>query len=648
MASSESVKETMEQADLMSDRFAQIRSGWQLPVTVMSVASCLFHLYVLILHPLPPWVFRSAHLTFALVIAFSLIPMRKNASGALYTVIDLVLVAVSLFVMAYVAVYFEEMTPRAGAVPEFWDVVVGTLAIVVLLEATRRLSGWPIVILVIIFIAYGLAGSYFPGPLFGRDYEYDRLISFIFSIDGIYGVPLNSSAVYVFLFILFGSFLQATGASRFFIDLSLGLSGRFRGGPAKVAIVASSFFGTLAGSSTANVVVTGTFTIPLMIRSGVPRVNAGATEAVASTGGQIMPPIMGAGAFLMAEILGVPYGQIVVSAIFPALLYYIALFVLTDLDAGKRGLKGLPASELPSLWGTLVRGGHLLVPLVVLVVFLIGYDLSPYRAAVYALVSNIIVSFFRRISRLNWSKVKQAFVRTAGSILDIAATTAAAGIIVGVLAISGLGGRLASIVIDVAGGNLEGVLFLTMIVSIILGMGMPSVAAYAVAASVAAPSIISIGVPPLAAHLFIFYFASISAITPPVALASFAASSLCGASLWKVSGRAMVLGMAGYIVPYMFVNETALLLIGEYSVVTLISALVFTTLGFFGVAAAVTRWFFQPLARWQQALYLAGGAALIKLGIWTDLVGVGLIVLGSLPQIFSYVSNRRPTAKEAD
>ena len=452
----------------------------------------------------------------------------------------------------------------------------------------------------------------------------------------------------MFLFILFGSFLQATGASRFFIDLSLGLSGRFRGGPAKVAIVASSFFGTMAGSSTANVVVTGTFTIPLMIRSGVPRVNAGATEAVASTGGQIMPPIMGAGAFLMAEILGVPYGQIVVSAIFPALLYYIALFVLTDLDAGKRGLKGLPASELPSLWGTLMRGGHLLVPLVVLVVFLIGYDLSPYRAAVYALVSNIIVSFFRRMSRLDWSKVKQAFVRTAGSILEIAATTAAAGIIVAVLAISGLGGRLASIVIDVAGGNLEGVLFLTMIVSIILGMGMPSVAAYAVAASVAAPSIISIGVPPLAAHLFVFYFASISAITPPVALASFAASSLCGASLWKVSGRAMVLGMAGYIVPYMFVNETALLLIGEYSAGALISALVFTTLGFFGVAAAVTRWFFQPLARWQQALYLAGGAALIKLGIWTDLVGVGMIVLGSLPQIFSYVSNRRPTAKGAD
>ena len=484
-----------------------------------------------------------------------------------------------------------------------------------------------------IFIVYGLAGSYFPGILVGRDYSYKRVISFIFSLNGIYGVPLNSSAVYVFLFILFGSFLQATGASRFFIDLALGLSGRYRGGPAKVAIVASSFFGTMAGSSTANVVVTGTFTIPLMIRTGVPRVNAGATEAVASTGGQIMPPIMGAGAFLMAEILGIPYGEIIISAMFPAFLYYVAVFILTDLDSAKRGLVGLPRSEIPGLLGTLSRGGHLLLPLVVLVVSLIVFDLSPYRAAMWALASNVAVSFVRRASWLDWRKVLDAMVRTAGSVLEIATTTAAAGVIVGVLLMTGMGGRFASIVVDVSKGDLDIALVLTMGVSIILGMGMPSVAAYAVAASVAAPGIILMGVPPLAAHMFVFYFASISAITPPVALASFAAASLSEASLWRVSGRAMVLGMAGYLVPFVFVKEPALLLIGDFAPLDVISAVFFTTLGFFAVAAAVTRWLLEPLARWQQVVYLAAGVALIQPGLWTDLVGVGLMLLATAPQL---------------
>ena len=634
----EAAKSGFEERDLTSDRFENIRPGWHGLVVAISVAMCLFHLWVLLFYPLPTWVFRSGHLTFALVITLCLVPVRKGASGPLATALDLALIATCLIVMAYVAGFHEEMSPRAGASPEFWDIVIGTAAIAVLLEGTRRLSGWPIVILVLIFLVYGLAGSFFPGPLVGRDYSYERVITFVFSLHGIYGVPLNSSAVYVFLFILFGSFLQATGASKFFIDLALGLSGRFRGGPAKVAIVASSFFGTMAGSSTANVVVTGTFTIPMMIRTSVPRVNAGATEAVASTGGQLVPPIMGAGAFLMAEILGIPYGNIIISAIFPAFLYYVAVFILTDLDSAKRGLVGLPRSEIPPLLGTLARGGHLLLPLVVLVVALIGFDLSPYRAAMYALLSNIAISFVRRASWLNWRKILDAMVRTAGSVLEIATTTASAGIIVGVLLMTGMGGRFASIVVDVSQGNLDVALVLTMFVSIVLGMGMPSVAAYAVAASVAAPGIIQLGVPPLAAHMFVFYFASISAITPPVALASFAAASLSEASLWKVSGRAMVLGMAGYLVPYVFVHETALLLIGDYTPFDVISAVFFTTLGFFAVAAAVTRWFFLPLARWQQIVYLTAGVTLIELGFWTDVIGIGLLILASLPQLIHWVT----------
>ena len=636
----EAAKSGFGERDLTSDRFENIRPGWHGPVVAISVAMCLFHLWVLLFYPLPPWVFRSGHLTFALIITFCLVPVRKGASGPLATTLDLVLMATSLLVLAYITVFEEEMTPRVGALPITWDVVVATANVLVLLEATRRLSGWPIVILVMIFIVYGLAGSYFPGLLMGRDYRYERVITFVFGVNGIYGVPLNSSAVYVFLFILFGSFLQATGASRFFIDLALGLSGRFRGGPAKVAIIASSFFGTMAGSSTANVVVTGTFTIPMMIRTGMPRVNAGATEAVASTGGQIVPPIMGAGAFLMAEILGIPYGEIIITAIFPAFLYYVAVFILTDLDSAKRGLVGLPRSEIPPLFGTLMRGGHLLLPLVVLVVCLIAYDLSPYRAAMWGLVSNIAISVVRRASWLNWRKVLDAMVRTAGSVLEIATTTAAAGVIVGVLLMTGMGGRFASIVVDVSQGNLGLALVLTMGVSIILGMGMPSVAAYAVAASVAAPGIINMGVPPLAAHMFVFYFASISAITPPVALASFAAASLAEASLWKVSGRAMVLGMAGYLVPFVFVNEPALLLIGDFTALDVISAVFFTTLGFFAVAAAVTRWLFEPLARWQQVVYLAAGITMIETGLWSDLIGIGLMVLASAPQLVRRLARR--------
>lgn len=633
------------QRDLTSDRFAQIRPGWRPVVTALGIASCLFHLYVLILAPMPPWVFRSAHLTFALVITFCVAPMRRGATSAPSVVVDLLLIVLSLVVMAYVAVMHEVMTPRAGAVPEVWDVIVGTIAIVVLLEATRRLSGWPIVVLILLFIGYGLAGSWFPGPFYGRDYEYERVISFVFSLNGIYGAPLNSSAVYVFLFILFGSVLQATGASRFFIDLALGLSGRYRGGPAKVAIIASSFFGTMAGSSTANVVVTGTFTIPLMVRSGVRREMAGATEAVASTGGQLMPPIMGAGAFLMAETLGIPYGEIILAAIIPAFLYYVAVFILTDLDSARRGLEGLPQNKIPRIMGTLRRGGHLLLPLVVLVVALMGYDLSPYRAAIFALLANVVVSFFRRSSWLSVRSVIDAMERTAVSVLEIATTTASAGVIVGVLAMSGLGGRVASIVIDASGGNLDLALVLTMFVSIVLGMGMPSVAAYAVAASVAAPSIVQMGVPPLAAHMFVFYFASISAITPPVALASFAAASLSQASLWRVSMRAMVLGMAGYLVPYVFVNEPALLLIGDVVPHTLLAAVAVTTLGFFAVAAAVTGWLISPLALWQRLLYLTAGVTLIKLGLVSDLIGLGLIVVASTPQVLARLRRRDSNAK---
>ena len=393
--------------------------------------------------------FRSGHLTFALILTPCAVPFKKNSSSIWPVLFDLVVITLSLVVMAYVVFFYEEMTPRAGALPELWDVVMGTAAILVLLECTRRLSGWPIVILVLIFIMYGLNGSYFLGLFEGRDYDFDRLISFIFSLNGIYTVPLKSSAVYVYLFILFGGFLQATGASQFFIDLALGLSGRYRGGPAKVAIVASSFFGTMAGSSTANVVVTGTFTIPMMIRTGVPRVFAGAIEAVASTGGQLVPPIMGAGAFLMAEILGILYGEIIISAILPAALYYLAVFILTDLDAGKRGLKGLSPDEIVPLSATLRQNGHLLVPLVVLVYFLVILDLSPYRAAFFALLSNLIVSPFRFSSRINTRKVIDAMVGTAGSVLEIATTTASAGIIVAVLSMTGLGGRMASIVVDV-------------------------------------------------------------------------------------------------------------------------------------------------------------------------------------------------------
>ena len=629
------------QRDLTSDRYSSLRPGVRRVVTAISIASCLFHLYVLILAPMAPWIFRSAHLTFALVITFCVVPMRKAAGGAPSVFVDIVLICSSLAVMGYIAQFHEEMAPRAGAAPEIWDVVIGTVAILVLLEATRRLSGWPIVILILCFIVYALAGSWFPGPLYGRDYNYERVVSFVFSLNGIYGTPLNSSAVYVFLFILFGSILQATGASQLFIDLALGLSGRFRGGPAKVAIVSSSFFGTMAGSSTANVVVTGTFTIPLMIRSGVPRVIAGATEAVASTGGQIVPPIMGAGAFLMAEILGVPYGEIILAAMFPAFLYYVAVFILTDLDSARRGLFGLPRDQIPLLLKTIVRSGHLLLPLVVLVVALLIYDLSPYRAAIFALLANVAVSFLRRSSWLTVRSVVGAMERTAGSVLEIATTTASAGIIVGVLAMSGLGGRFASIVVDLSQGNLNLALVLTMFVSIVLGMGMPSVAAYAVAASVAAPGIIQMGVPPLAAHMFVFYFACISAITPPVALASFAAASLSEASLWTVSLRAMVLGMAGYLVPYVFVNEPALLLIGEYSAGALVIAVLFTTLGFFGVAAAVTGWLLKPLALWQRGVYLTAGITMLKLGLVSDLVGIGLMAVASLPQVLAKLRERQ-------
>lgn len=567
----------------------------------------------------------TVHLTFVLVLAFLLIPGRRAAAHA-PTPFDWALIAASLVVMVYVFTTFKELTGRAGVFPTREDVVVGTLLVVAVIEAARRSTGLALPILCAIFILYVFAGPWLPGLLAHKGFRFASLVSFLFSDNGIYGVPIGVSARYVYLFILFGAFIEASGIGKFIVHLALSIAGSRRGGPAKVSIITSSLFGTASGSSVANVMVDGVINIPLMKATGFRGAVAGGVEAMNSTGGQIVPPVMGAAAFLMAEIIGVPYSQIAIAAIGPALLYYVAAFWMIDLYAASAHLHGLPREQLPRFRSVIVQHGYLLLPLVVLLYMIMGLGASPFRAALYALATTVVLSWLRADTRLNLRKIVGAMEDGAKRTIEIGATCAGAGIIVGVLSLTGLGGKFSELLIDIAGGSLLLALIATMVVAIILGMGMPTTAAYAIGASVLAPALIKLGVAPLPAHMFLFYFAVISAVTPPVALASFAAASLAKAPMWDTALQAVRLSIAGFIVPYMFVYGPALLVGVEAWQPTLL-ALGTATIGTLCLAAAAIGYLTRPAHMVERALLLVAALTLIRPGIATDMIGFGLLVL---------------------
>jgi TRAP transporter 4TM/12TM fusion protein len=525
--------------------------------------------------------------------------------------------------------------------PNTQDLVTAGIGILLVLEFARRTAGLIMPLIAITFIAYCFVGPWMPGILFHRGVSFDQLLVELFNNNGVLGTIVQVSASFIIMFVVFATFLQTSKAGDYFNDFALALVGRLRGGPAKVTVISGILFGTISGSAVANVVASGAFTIPMMRRVGYDRATAGAVEATSSTGGQITPPVMGAGAFIMAEVLGIPYTEIALAGLIPALLFYIANYIHCDLNARKSGIRGLPREELPR-WVHIARHAYMAAPLVLLIYMLVQ-GFSPFRAAAWGIAATLVIMYgttlVHRVLRQGQNPITAvvaALVETATSIyatlhgsmremMQLIAVCAAAGIVAGVIGVTGVGGRFATMLLDVAGTSAFLAMVFAMVVAIILGMGVPTTAAYAIAAAVVAPGLIRIGVPPLSAHMFIFYFAILSAITPPVALASFAAASMARADMWKTSVIALKLGLATFIVPYMFWISPALLAQGP--ILGILQAFATAALGVYLLACATEGWMQNgPLPLPLRLLSGAFGLGLMVPELWTDLGGIVVAV----------------------
>lgn len=558
--------------------------------------------------------------TAAAIIAGWLFSSRDR--GRIYPA-DVLLCFASVAVLGYILFVVGGLRMRAGtamAQPgDLWAAVTGVMLI---LELTRRLTGLALVIIVGVFIAYSFLGPWLPGFLNHRGYTATRFFTYIFTDQGVLGDPIAVSSTYIILFIVFAAFLQASRVGDYFVNFAFACAGQARGGPAKVAVFASGLMGMINGTSAGNVVSTGSLTIPLMKRVGYSPKSSAAIEATASSGGQILPPIMGAGAFIMAEVTGIPYTDIVVAAIIPALLYFVSVYFMVDLQALKLNMKGLPRSELPR-FDVLVKQIYLFLPIIILIYTLFaGY--SVIRAGAMGMAAAAMVSWLTP-HKMGPRQIFRALELGARMSIQMVAVCAAAGVIVGVIALTGVGARFSTLLLTIADQNQYLAMFFAMCISIVLGMGMPTTAAYAVAAAVVAPGLISLGVPVLVAHFFVFYYAVMSAITPPVALAAYAGAALSGSDPMKTSVEAFRLGLAAFIVPFMFFSSHELLMQGE--ALDIIHATVSALLGMFLLSAGVIGYFFGPVAMVLRIVLIGAAMSMISVGWITDLVGLSVALI---------------------
>lgn len=590
-------------------------------VMAIAVTMSLFHLYIAFSGPPNAFVLRSTHLGFALVLAFLSMPglLRRRPAGP--GVFDWLLAGAAIAACAYPIVestYFNTRMVYVGPV-SLTDMLFAGLMMLVVLEGTRRMIGMILPITAVLFLGYQVA---FTNVDLVRLLEYQYMTT-----DAIFGIPTQVSATYVVLFVLFGALCERFGVGRLFMDFALALTGHTAGGPAKVAVVSSGIFGSISGSAVANVMTTGSFTIPLMKRIGYKPAFAGAVEAVASTGGQIMPPIMGAAAFVMAEFLGVSYLTVASFAILPALLYYLAVFLAVHLEARKQGMVGLPKADLPRLWEVLRDRGHLFLPLVVIIgTLLYGYS-APF-AALCGILSVVPTALLRRTTRHEVTLPKLVDGLAAGAInaVIVAMACASAGIVIGVIAQTGLGLTFTGVVRALAADSLILALLLTMVAGIILGMGMPTTPAYIVQVALLVPALVKLGVAVEAAHLFTLYFAILSAITPPVAIAVYAACGIARGSIFDTSYIAVKLALTGYIIPFMFVFGPSLLLIGEWQ--TIVLTCITATCGVTLLSVGLQGYLFGHVRWLPRLLFVAAAFTLIKPGVTTDVVGFGLAASG--------------------
>jgi TRAP transporter 4TM/12TM fusion protein len=629
-------------------------------IAIVAVSMSLYHLYVAFTGAPQAFFFRGTHLLFAMALVFLIYPslakktrtegqVRDDAGGfigdkgsAQASWLDWLCIAASALTILYIWMEHERLITRFVYVeePETIDLVLGVIFILLVLDATRRVIGWALPVTAIIFLGYAF---------FIAKMRFEQVIEIMYlTTEGIFGPTLGVSASYVIMFVLFGAFMERTGVGQLFMDFALSLTGHTAGGPGKVSVISSSLFGTVSGSAVANVMVDGPITIPLMKRSGFRPAFAAAVEATASTGGQIMPPVMGAAAFVMAEFLAVSYFQVTIWAIIPAILYYVAVFFAVHFEAKRVGLLGVPRAEIPRLRDVMHERGHLFIPLVVILAGLFGGYSAPY-CALAGTISCIPVALLRKSTRqgISWRTAWYALQDGAKNSIAVALACACAGIIIGVIALTGAAINFTAVVVGLAQELLLLALILTMLAGIVLGMGMPTTPAYIVMVSLLVPALIKLGAPIPAAHMFAFYFAILSAITPPVALAVYAAAGLAKANLWEAGWAAVRVGAAGFIVPFMFIYEPALLMLNGWaewhvSLLAFISA----TIGCITLAAGLYGYLFAACRMWERVVLVVAALLLIAPELISSIAGIILLLaIGAKQKYLDRAAAQRAAAK---
>lgn len=648
-----------EQAELLKKYDAEsntrnVKGIAAMIVFALLIGFSLFQLYTGAFGQFTAYVQRTVHLGFALTLIFMLFPAKKSISKNTIPWYDMILILLSILVCGYWPVFYESLVQQIGTITDV-QIIIGSVAILLVLEASRRAVGIPITIIATVFLLYAYFGPYMPGVFAHRGLTLAQLVdSMFFTTEGILGTPLQVSSTYIFLFLLFGSFLVQTGVGNYFNDLAITIAGKRVGGPAKVAIFSSALQGTISGSSVANTVTTGSYTIPMMKRLGYHRNFAGAVEAAASTGGQIMPPIMGAAAFLMIEFAGESYWDIAKAALIPAILYFTGIWIMTHLEAKRQGLHGLSKEEIPKV-SVVLKKLHLLFP-ILFIIFLLFQGFSIERTALLGILSTVVVSMFLKETRINFRKFIDALTGGARTALGVAAATACAGIIVGVVTKTGLGLKMGNSLVSIAGNistNIQMQLLLTlvftMITSLILGMGSPTTANYIITSTIALPAILamndllSVAIPVLAAHMFVFYFGIVADITPPVALAAFAATGISGGQPIRTGVNASKLAIAAFIIPYMFVLQPELLMI-DTNFFEIILILVTAITGMIAIGAGMIGYWYTRLNPFSRIIAVITGLMLIYPGIYTDLIGFAVFFVMLTMQI---ISNRRNNQQDS-
>lgn len=611
-----------EMDELNDEKKTRDLTGWyDKGITLLLTLLGAYHLYVGFFGATSAMQLRATHWMIISICLFFMYPASKKAVKKVQ-LIDWFWALLALLSSGYILLNWKRIAVNTGATNNA-DIIFGVIAVIVVLEATRRAIGPVLAGLGVLFLAYAFLGHLIPGTLGHRQYSINRIMSFMYTgTEGIYGTAMNVSAHYVALFIMFGAMLEVFGGGELFVNLAYSLTGKMRGGPAKASVVSSALMGTMSGSAVANVVTTGAFTIPLMKKNGYSPITAGAVEAVASSGGQIMPPVMGAAAFLMAEMTGISYAKICLGAAIPAIFYFLSIFLVVDLEAKRENIPVADDCDILPVGQVLKQNGYLLIPLFLLIGLIVSGKSAIFSAS-YSILAIVIVDVLFNPDRIHMPK---RFIKALGKgmkgVISVAGACACAGIICGIISLTGIGSKFSALMLSIAGQNMFLALIMTMLASLILGCGLPTTAAYMVLATLAVPALVKIGVPLLAAHLFVFYFGCISTITPPVALSAYAGAALAGANPNKVGFRAFKFGLIAFIIPFMFVYSPALLMDG--TVLEIIRAAITGSIGVLGIAVCVQGYLLTHSTALERIAGFAAGLLLIDSGLVTDIIGIGL------------------------